>query len=216
MKLNWIFKRLFRRSDNAGRIAEVADGGQLDDGCGVHRFAAEREQAVSACRRVGLLASTLQAQRGRASDCSACDKVRELIGIAKSVGLWVDKAMIPSFGDLVSKRTGAYELVGVTEEYGEIRVVLRQRAIRTETFPSKEQIDTVLAAKGFRSEGKYFYGDGVVSVTDVGEHGDNVLLGDDGRVYFIDPLIRLNRSAEDVIEWLTGFNPAKDGELTKG
>ena len=263
MKLNWMFKRLFRRSDNAGRITEVADGGQLDDGCGVHRFASEREQAVSACRRVGLLASTLQAQRGRASDCSARDKVRELIGIAKSVGLWVDKAMIPSFGDLVSKRTGesavywnhdegvfykvknpdakrpikhtgdtdwiyehvihnilfpecAYELVGVTEEYGEIRVVLRQRAIRTETFPSKEQIETVLAAKGFRSEGKYFYGDGVVSVTDVGEHGDNVLLGDDGRVYFIDPLIRLNRSAEDVIEWLTGFNPAKDGELTKG
>ena len=152
MKLNWIFKRLFRRSDNAGRIAEAADGGQLDDGCGVHRFAAEREQAVSACRRVGLLASTLQAQRGRASDCGARDKVRELIGIAK----------------------------------------------------------------GFRPEGKYFYGDGVVSVTDVGEHGDNVLLGDDGRVYFIDPLIRLNRSAEDVIEWLTGFNPAKDGELTKG
>ena len=56
----------------------------------------------------------------------------------------------------------------------------------------------------------------MVSVTDVGEHGDNVLLGDDGRVYFIDPLIRLNRSASDVIEWLTGFNPAKDGELAKG
>ena len=35
-----------------------------------------------------------------------------------------------------------------------------------------------------------------------------VLLGDDGKVYFIDPLIRLGRIAEDVIEWLTGFNPA--------
>ena len=39
-------------------------------------------------------------------------------------------------------------------------------------------------------------------------HGDNVLLGDDGKVYFIDPLIRLSRSAEETIEWLTGFNPA--------
>ena len=65
-------------------------------------------------------------------------------------------------------------------------------------------------AIGFLGEAvrRYFFGDGVVSVTDVGAHGDNVLLGDDGKVYFIDPLIRLGRTAEEVIEWLTGFNPA--------
>ena len=102
----------------------------------------------------------------------------------------------------------AYELVGVTEVVGEIRVVLKQRAICTETFPTREQIESALAAKGLVKQDRYFYGDGVVSVTDVGEHGDNVLLGDDGRVYFIDPLIRLSRSAEETIEWLTGFNPA--------
>ncbi len=51
-----------------------------------------------------------------------------------------------------------------------------------------------------------------MSVTDIGEHGDNVLLGDDGRTYFIDPLIRLNRPAEEVIEFLTGYNPASDSQ----
>lgn len=64
-----------------------------------------------------------------------------------------------------------------------------------------------LCDKGLMKEDRYFFGDGVVSVTDVGEHGDNVLLGDDGKVYFIDPLIRLHRPAEEVIEHLTGFNP---------
>ena len=48
---------------------------------------------------------------------------------------------------------------------------------------------------------------GIVSVTDVGEHGDNVLLGDDGIVYFIDPLIRLHHSAAETIRLLTGVDP---------
>lgn len=39
---------------------------------------------------------------------------------------------------------------------------------------------------------------------DVGSHSDNVLLGDDNRLYFIDPLIRLKKPAPEVIEHLTG------------
>ena len=97
----------------------------------------------------------------------------------------------------------AYEFVGITLELGEIRVVLKQNAVSTEAFPTENQIEALLVR-----EDRYFFGDGVVSVTDVGAHGDNVLLGDDGKVYFIDPLIRLGRTAEEVIEWLTGFNPA--------
>ena len=50
-------------------------------------------------------------------------------------------------------------------------------------------------------------GDGIVSVTDVGEHGDNVLLEDDGKIYFIDPLIRLHHPATETIQLLTGVNP---------
>ena len=106
----------------------------------------------------------------------------------------------------------AYEFVGISLEVGAIRVVLKQHAVRTEAFPTEKQIEELLAQKGLAREDRYFFGDGVVSVTDVGAHGDNVLLGDDGKVYFIDPLIRLGRSAEEVVEWLTGYNPATMSE----
>ena len=33
---------------------------------------------------------------------------------------------------------------------------------------------------------------------------DNVLVDDNGRLFFIDPLIRLKKSALEVIEWLVG------------
>ena len=98
-----------------------------------------------------------------------------------------------------------YEFVGITEELGELRVVLRQKAILTETFPTKRAIAAALAKRGLCKEDRYFFGDGVVSVTDVGEKSDNVLLGDDGVVYFVDPLIRLHRSAVEAIEFLTGY-----------
>ena len=101
----------------------------------------------------------------------------------------------------------AYEFVGILEECGEVRVVLRQEAVRTERFADETRIVEELAARGLEPEGRFFFGDGVVAVTDVGAHGDNVLLDDDDKVRFIDPLIRLNRPAEDVIEWLTGYDP---------
>lgn len=255
MNLKELIHKLLKGNDNAKRNAESANGGQHNVRGGIHRFASARSEAVSACRRVRLLAASLSSQRSRASDCSASDKIRELTDAAKASGLWLDKAQIAALGDLVSKRTGesevywnrpesafykvknpeakrplkhtsesdwvyehvihnilfpecAYEFVGIAVEVGEIRIVLKQKAVRTEAFPTEEQIVAVLAEKGLVPEDRYFFGDGVVSITDVGAHGDNVLLGDDGKVYFIDPLIRLSRSAEETIEWLTGFNPA--------
>ena len=101
----------------------------------------------------------------------------------------------------------AYEFVGVTDEFGELRVVLKQIAVSTETSPTREQVIQSLAERGLHWEDRYFFGDGIVSVTDVGEHGDNVLLGDDGKVYFIDPLIRLHHPATETIQLLTGVNP---------
>ncbi len=101
----------------------------------------------------------------------------------------------------------AYEFVGIAEEIGELRVVLRQKGVLSETFPSKKQIEMSLSKRGLFKEDRYFYGDGVVSVTDVGERGDNVLVGDDGVIHFIDPLIRLHRPATEVIAFLTGFDP---------
>ena len=101
----------------------------------------------------------------------------------------------------------AYDFIGILEECGEIRVVLKQQAVKTESFPEEEQVVSALADRGLFPEGRYFFGDGIVSVTDVGAHGDNVLLDDSGNVRFIDPLIRLGKSAEETIEWLTGYNP---------
>ena len=100
----------------------------------------------------------------------------------------------------------AYELIGITEDCGEIRVVLKQQAIGTESFPTSEQIERSLASRGFYPVDAYFFSDGIVSVTDVGEHGDNVLLGDDGIVYFIDPLVSLHHSAAETIRLLTGVD----------
>ena len=265
MNLKEIIYKLFKRSDNAKRNAESADGGQHYVRGGVHRFASARGKTISDCCRVRLLAAALSAQRGRTPDCGAGDTIRRLTDAAKEAGLWLDMSRIAMLGDLVSKRTGesevywnrsesafykvkdpdakrplkhtsesdwiyehvihnilfpecAYEFVGITMEVGEIRVVLKQKAVRTETFPEENQIESSLAERGLVREDSYFFGDGVVSVTDVGAHGDNVLLGDDGKVYFIDPLIRLGRSAEEVIEWLTGFNPVTlgDGAYTGG
>ena len=104
----------------------------------------------------------------------------------------------------------AYEFLGVLEECGGVRIVLRQRAVKTESFPEEEQVAVALANRGLFPSERYFFGDGVVSVTDVGAHGDNVLLDDAGNVRFIDPLIRLEKRAGDVIEWLTGYNPTDD------
>ena len=231
------WRRHARSNENAENV------GQQPVCRGIHRFASQREQAISDCRRVRLLAKALQAQRSRASDCSPGDQIRELTGIAKDTGLWVDDNQVAALGDLVSKRTGesevywnksensfykikspeakriihnilfpecAYELIGVTAKIREIRVVLKQRAVKTESFPTLQMIESALSSKGLVKEDRFFYGDGVVSVTDVGEHGDNVLLGDDGQVYFIDPLIRLHKPAEEVIEFLTGFNPMRE------
>ena len=100
-----------------------------------------------------------------------------------------------------------YEFIGVTEDYGELRVVLKQQAIGTESFPTSKQIEQSLASRSLYPIDAYFFSDGIVSVTDVGEHGDNVLLGDDGIVYFIDPLIRLHHSAAETIRLLTGVVP---------
>ena len=101
----------------------------------------------------------------------------------------------------------AYEFIGISVIDGELRVVLKQKGVLSETFPTKRQIRRALAERGLFKEDRYFYGDGVVSVTDVGESGDNVLVDDAGLICFVDPLIRLRRSAPAVIEWLTGFNP---------
>ena len=99
----------------------------------------------------------------------------------------------------------AYEFIGLAEELHELRIVLKQSNVPSETFPTDEQIaDHLQNILGLVPEDRYFFGNEVLAVTDVSSQSDNVLLGDDNRLYFIDPLIRLKKPAPEVIEHLTG------------
>ena len=81
------------------------------------------------------------------------------------------------------------ELLGITEDFHEARVVLRQNAVRSESRPDDKQIAEFLNQMGLHPEGRYEFGNELVFVTDVGQDGDNVLLDDDNAIRFIDPII---------------------------
>ena len=82
---------------------------------------------------------------------------------------------------------------------------MKQRGISSETFPTDEEVAEWLKRElGLEPEDRYWFGNDLLAITDVGAKGDNVLKGDDGRLYFIDPLIRLKRPALEVIEGLVG------------
>lgn len=97
-----------------------------------------------------------------------------------------------------------YEFQGVSERLGEARIVLTQRAIDAETRASDSLVAATLAEKGFFLEDRFFFGNDLVAVTDVGQGGDNALVADDGSIAFIDPLIRLKRPAREILRVLLG------------
>lgn len=96
----------------------------------------------------------------------------------------------------------AYTLEGISEEMGDVRIVLSQDFIQNYDQPTKEQIAEALAARGLYPEDNYSFGNELVSVTDV--EGDNVLLGEDGTVYFIDPIIRFKKPLREILAALGG------------
>lgn len=100
-----------------------------------------------------------------------------------------------------------YEFLGVAEDCGEACFILKQAEVSTECFPTEDQVVAHLASLGLLPEEHYFFGNEVLSVTDVSAHGDNVLLGENNKLYFIDPLIQLKRPAIEVIDWLVGDLP---------
>ena len=60
---------------------------------------------------------------------------------------------------------------------------------------------------GLEKAGRYEFGNELLFVTDVGQDGDNVLLGDDDKLYFIDPIIGFKVPARELIDNLIGnFN----------
>lgn len=92
----------------------------------------------------------------------------------------------------------AYGFEGISDENGEVRIVLSQDYVESVGRPTQERIEAALAEKGLYPEGKYRYGNDEVSVTDV--TGDNALLGADGKVYFIDPVIDFKRPVAEILD----------------
>ena len=83
--------------------------------------------------------------------------------------------------------------------------MLKQANVSSESLPTDTDVDKYLTEElGLVLEDRYWHGNDVLAVTDVGARGDNVLVDDNGRLFFIDPLIRLKKSALEVIEWLVG------------
>ena len=95
----------------------------------------------------------------------------------------------------------AYTFEGVSENLGDVRFVLSQERIATYSQPTQQQVVEALAARGLVAEDRYSFGNDLVSVTDV--EGDNVLLGENGEVYFIDPIINFKKSAREIIDALS-------------
>ena len=91
----------------------------------------------------------------------------------------------------------AYRFEGISDDIGDVRIVLSQKYIESVGQPTKEQIEEALADRGLFPEGDYRYGNGEISVIDV--TGDNALLGEDGQVYFIDPIIDFKKPVADIL-----------------
>lgn len=97
-----------------------------------------------------------------------------------------------------------YRFIGFSEDIKGIRIVLQQRNI-SDMFqvPSQKTIDDYLINQlGLTKEDRYFYGNEYLAITDVSNVSDNVLCDEDGKLYFIDPIIRLKKSGREVWEYL--------------
>lgn len=104
-----------------------------------------------------------------------------------------------------------YKFIGIAEDEGNLRIVLTQPYISsTNAHPTDEEIIYHLKTLGLEPNGPYFYGNEYVTVTDIGTASDNVLKGDDGELYFIDPIIKLKKPAKEVIEFLVNFTTKEE------
>ena len=94
----------------------------------------------------------------------------------------------------------AYTLEGISDDIGDVRIVLSQDFIMSYRQPTKTQVVDSLAERGLLPEDNYSYGNEFVSITDIS--GDNVLLGEDDNIYFIDPIIRFKKTLREIIRHL--------------
>lgn len=96
----------------------------------------------------------------------------------------------------------AYSFVGISESMESLRIVLSQKFVYETDIPTQKQIEDHLLALGLLPEDCYYYGNEYLSITDVSASSDNVLLAEDGKLLFIDPIIKMKRPAIEVIQSL--------------
>jgi hypothetical protein len=94
----------------------------------------------------------------------------------------------------------AYTLEGISDDIGDVRIVLSQDFVMSYRQPTKTQVVGSLAERGLLPEDNYSYGNEFVSITDIS--GDNVLLGEGDKIYFIDPIIRFKKPLREIIRHL--------------
>ena len=97
-----------------------------------------------------------------------------------------------------------YSFIGFSEDIKGIRIVLQQKNV-SDMFqvPTQKNIDGYLIRElGLSKEDRYFYGNEYFAITDVSNTSDNVLCDEQGRLYFIDPIIKLKKPGKDVWEYL--------------
>lgn len=97
-----------------------------------------------------------------------------------------------------------YRFEGISEEMGDVRIVLSQGYVDAVDNATDEQIEVALAEKGLYRVDNYTFGNDEITVTDV--TGDNALLGADGKVYFIDPIINFRKPVKEIV----GDEPGAD------
>lgn len=93
-----------------------------------------------------------------------------------------------------------YDFVGISEDAGDVRIVLRQKYFSDRYLPTTQKdIDKyLLQGLGLRMENRYYYANGYIAITDVSATGDNVLT-DGQELYFIDPIIKFKKPAPEVL-----------------
>lgn len=95
-----------------------------------------------------------------------------------------------------------YTFVGITEQKGDVRIVLSQSFCNAMGVPTDQEISSHLQSMGLLPEDHYYFGNEYLSITDVSADSDNVLKNERGELFFIDPIIKLKKPAPLVIDWL--------------
>lgn len=93
-----------------------------------------------------------------------------------------------------------YTLVGISEIQESLRFVYSQQLIFGLNSPSQQQIDNYLISMGLLPEDRYYYGNEFVSITDIDAKSDNVLIDNEGNLFFIDPIIKIKKSIDEIIQ----------------